>query len=88
MSGSVHRDLCEQLGIPADYGHARNLPVYSEAAELVDVGPNLVGRMQRLSPEAAARIGIIISTTTAPPRSRTRWMRWSAEPSEKRMRAR
>jgi D-alanyl-D-alanine carboxypeptidase len=47
----LHRDL----GIPADYASLRKLPHYAEAAELVDVGPNLVGRMQRLTPEAADR---------------------------------
>ena len=30
-------------------------PYYAETAELVDVGPNLVGRMQQLEPDAAAR---------------------------------
>lgn len=47
--------LHQQLGIPADYGQDRGLPYYAEASELVDVGPNLVGRMQRLTPETAAR---------------------------------
>ncbi|HWM27354.1 MAG TPA: M15 family metallopeptidase [Woeseiaceae bacterium] len=47
----LHRDL----GIPADYAALRKLPHYAEAADLVDVGPNLVGRMQRLTPEAADR---------------------------------
>ena len=43
-----------ELGIPDDYGAGR-LTHYAEAAELVEVGPNLVGRMQRLTPRAAAR---------------------------------
>jgi D-alanyl-D-alanine carboxypeptidase len=30
-------------------------PFYADAAELVDVGPNLVGHMQRLAPDAADR---------------------------------
>lgn len=47
--------LHRELGIPADYGRARKLPAYAEATELVEVGPNLVGRMQRLTPAAAAR---------------------------------
>lgn len=55
MLNEKHRKLCEELGIPADYGRDRGLPRYEEAAELVDVGPNLVGRMQRLTPAAAAR---------------------------------
>jgi D-alanyl-D-alanine carboxypeptidase len=47
------RELHEELGIPADYGSTGGPPAYSEALELVEVGPNLVGRMQRLTPEAA-----------------------------------
>jgi D-alanyl-D-alanine carboxypeptidase len=49
------RDLHQELGIPADYGRAGGPPLFEEAVELVDVGPNLVGRMQRLTPLAAAR---------------------------------
>jgi len=48
------RELHTELGIPADYGLDGRKPVYDEAVELVDVGPNLVGRMQRLTPETAA----------------------------------
>ena len=48
------RELHTELGIPADYGLDGQKPVYDEAVELVDVGPNLVGRMQRLTPETAA----------------------------------
>lgn len=47
--------LHHELGIPADYGQDRSLPYYPEATRLVDVGPNLVGRMQRLTPDTAAR---------------------------------
>jgi D-alanyl-D-alanine carboxypeptidase len=47
--------LHQELGIPADYGQDRGLPYYAEASDLVDVGPNLVGRMQTLTPETAAR---------------------------------
>ena len=47
------RDLHRELGIPADYGRRTGLPAFDEAHELVDVGPNLVGRMQRLTPDAA-----------------------------------
>jgi D-alanyl-D-alanine carboxypeptidase len=47
----LHRDL----GIPPDYATGRKLPHYAEATNLVDVGPNLVGRMQRLTPDAADR---------------------------------
>jgi len=47
------RELHEELGIPSDYGAAGGPPAFDEARELVDVGPNLVGRMQRLTPETA-----------------------------------
>ena len=47
------RELHEELGIPADYGRDGKRPEFGEAAELVEVGPNLVGRMQRLTPDAA-----------------------------------
>lgn len=46
---SLHREL----GIPADYASDRRLPFFPEARDLVDVGPNLVGRLQRLAPRAA-----------------------------------
>jgi len=42
------------LGITSEYA-ARQLPFYTEATELVDVGANIVGRMQRLTPTAAGR---------------------------------
>ena len=49
------RELHAELGIPADYGRDGARPEYAEAAELVDVGPNIVGRMQRLTPTTAAQ---------------------------------
>lgn len=49
------RELHSELGIPEDYGDDGKRPVFDEAVDLVDVGPNLVGRMQRLEPETAAR---------------------------------
>ena len=49
------RELHKELGIPADYGSDVDLPSYTEATDLVEVGPNLVGRMQRLTPETARR---------------------------------
>ena len=55
MLNELNRRLHESLGIPDDYGRDGNPPYFAEATELVDVGPNLVGRMQRLTPEAAAR---------------------------------
>lgn len=55
MLSEKHLKLYQELGIPSDYGRDRGLPRYAEAAELIDVGPNLVGRMQRLTPATAAR---------------------------------
>jgi D-alanyl-D-alanine carboxypeptidase len=49
------RELHKELGIPSSYSRDTGLPVYEEPAELVDVGPNLVGRMQRLTAAAAQR---------------------------------
>jgi D-alanyl-D-alanine carboxypeptidase len=47
-------DLYKELGIPADYGRDSAKPLFEEATDLIDAGPNLVGRMQRLTPETAA----------------------------------
>jgi len=47
------RELHKELGIPVDYGRSTDLPVFQEVADLVEVGPNLVGRMQLLAPNAA-----------------------------------
>jgi D-alanyl-D-alanine carboxypeptidase len=49
------RELHNELGIPEDYGHDGTRPVFAEATDLVDVGPNLVGRMQRLTPGTATQ---------------------------------
>lgn len=49
------RELHQQLGIPDDYGLDNSRPAFEEAVALVEVGPNLVGRMQRLAPETAAQ---------------------------------
>lgn len=54
MLSDLHSKLHQELGIPASYGGERSLPYYEEAADLIDVGPNLVGRMQQLTPAAAA----------------------------------
>ena len=61
MLNDINRRLHEELGIPADYGEARGLPYYEEATELVEVGPNLVGRMQRLTPATAAAWQAMVS---------------------------
>ncbi len=47
------RELHQELGIRADYGQDTGQLLFDEAQELVEVGPNLVGRMQRLTPLAA-----------------------------------
>ena len=52
---NVARKLHEELGIPGDYGQDGIPPYFEEATDLVEVGPNLVGRMQSLVPLAAAR---------------------------------
>ena len=54
------RELHQELGIPADYGKSGAPTAYEEAAELVDVGPNLVGRLQRLAPVAARRWAALV----------------------------
>ena len=53
MLSETYQNLHRELGIPADYAIARRLPYYAEAVRLVDVGLNPLGRMQRLTPEAA-----------------------------------
>ena len=50
-----NRKLHLELGIPDDYAAARDLPYWEETSDLTDVGENLVGRMQRLTPTAAAQ---------------------------------
>lgn len=47
------RELHKELGIPDNYGAGGGPPSFAEAGDLVEVGPNLVGRMQRLTPLAA-----------------------------------
>jgi len=61
MLTTTQRQLHDELGIPVDYGRSGVPPFYAEAAQLVDVGPNLVGRMQRLTPDAAARWSEMVS---------------------------
>jgi D-alanyl-D-alanine carboxypeptidase len=59
------RELHQELGIPDDYGLDGRKPVFEEAVDLVDVGPNLVGRMQRLAPETAARWAEMVDAAAA-----------------------
>ena len=54
-------NLFRELGIPADYGQELGLPRFAEAESLVDVGENIVGRMQRLAPPAAERWGEMLA---------------------------
>ncbi len=49
------RELHKELGIPNDYGMDGLRPAYEEATDLVEVGLNMVGRMQSLEPETAER---------------------------------
>jgi len=59
------RELHQELGIPEDYGQDGRRPSYEEALDLVDVGPNLVGRMQRLTTRTAAKWGAMVSAAEA-----------------------
>jgi D-alanyl-D-alanine carboxypeptidase len=50
----VDRALLTELGIADDYGIDPQLRLYPEASDLVEVGPNIIGREQRLTPATAA----------------------------------
>lgn len=54
MLNETNRKLHEELGIPGGYAVAGVPPYYDEVTDLVEIGPNLVGLMQRLRPDAAA----------------------------------
>lgn len=45
--------LFADLGIPVDYGRDPYRPAHPEATDLEDVELNVIGRMQRLAPDAA-----------------------------------
>ena len=60
MSDSLDT-LHTELGIPDGYGADGGLTRFDEATELVEVGPNLVGRVQRLTPLAAERWHAMVS---------------------------
>lgn len=47
-------DSWAALGIPADYGATRGLPLQTQASRLVSIGPNPDGRDLQLAPAAAA----------------------------------
>ena len=55
------RELHQELGIPEDYGQDGRRPLFEEALDLVDVGPNLVGRMQQLTTRTAAKWNAMVS---------------------------
>ena len=59
------RELHRQLGIPEGYARSGGMPLFDEATELVDVGPNLLGRMQRLAPETAASWAAMVDSAAA-----------------------
>ena len=59
------RELHQELGIPDDYGLDGRKPVFEEAADLVEVGPNLVGRMQKLEPKTAQKWSEMVSAAGA-----------------------
>jgi zinc D-Ala-D-Ala carboxypeptidase len=46
-------EIFADLGIPIDYGSNPRRPAFAEASELEDVEPNILGRMQTLTPETA-----------------------------------
>ncbi len=54
MTDPATRALLDELGIDASYGSDPYRPQYSDADKLVDIEPNVLGRMQQLTPAAAA----------------------------------
>ena len=59
------RELHQELGIPEDYNLGGRRPVFQEAADLVEVGLNLVGRMQTLEPETARKWAEMVAAAAA-----------------------
>ncbi|MEM7278087.1 MAG: M15 family metallopeptidase [Pseudomonadota bacterium] len=57
--------LLRELGIPEDYGREPPRRQYSEAKELVEAGPNLLGRMQRLTPAALRQWQLLEKAATS-----------------------
>ncbi|MEC9375749.1 MAG: M15 family metallopeptidase [Pseudomonadota bacterium] len=59
------KELLVELGIPEDYGQNPKLPIYPECKEIIEVGPNIVGKMQRLDlPTAVAWKQMIANATS------------------------
>ncbi len=59
------RELHTELGIPEDYGLSNGLPSFAEADELVDAGPNLIGRQVELEPQTCAAWQSMVSAAAA-----------------------
>jgi D-alanyl-D-alanine carboxypeptidase len=59
------RELHLELGIPSDYDCNGARPRHPEAADLVDVGPNLVGQMQQLTESTATKWQAMITAASA-----------------------
>jgi len=53
MISGIHAALFAELGIAPDYGTRPPLQSYLEATDLEDIGPNILGRSQQLTPAAA-----------------------------------
>ena len=53
MLNDHQKNVYKKLGIPIDYGLKRSLPFYYDMDELVNVGPNLFGKIQQLSKTTA-----------------------------------
>jgi D-alanyl-D-alanine carboxypeptidase len=49
----INSELFADLGIPIDYARNPQRPAYTEAQELVNVEPNVLGRMQQLTADTA-----------------------------------
>lgn len=54
-------EILRQLGIPANYGLVRKMPLQAEAVELVTVGVTEHGRELRLAPAAARAWGGLVA---------------------------
>lgn len=54
MVAKALSEVLRELGVPKTYGRDPPLPQYAEARRLVDVEPNVLGRMQQLTSAAAS----------------------------------
>lgn len=53
--------ILDGLGVPAEYGAARGLPLFEEAVRLVSVGPDVFGREQFLAADVAERWASLVA---------------------------